>query len=170
MPTSSDRRPMLTNVLIVAATAALVLVVSTPAPATPPASPPTDALSIPATSASRPAHNAGDAAHVDPSATASSETIGARGLRVHIDEHGRPTTPPSSAPVVGDAPYRAAVTAAPLVERDAPGGGTGIDLDERYHLQNVAHIGADGQAVVDCAAPPGRFQRGQAATATAGAR
>jgi hypothetical protein len=162
---------MLTNVLIVAATVALVLVGSTPAPATPPASPPTNALAIPATSAPCPAPDASDAVHVDPTATDSSETTGARGMRVHIDEHGRPMTPPpSSAPVAGDASFRTAVTAAPLVERDAPGGGTGIDLDERYHLQNVARIGADGQVVVDCAAPSGRFQRGSTATVTAGAR
>ena len=75
------------------------------------------------------------------------------GMRVYLDEDGRPTVPPTASPHVFVAPQVSRPTApeiAPLTEIDAPGGGKMVILDGRFQSYSTARITADGTVLVEC--------------------
>jgi hypothetical protein len=75
------------------------------------------------------------------------------GMRVYLDEDGRPTVPPAASSHVFVAPQvsrPAAPEIAPLTEIDAPGGGKMVILDGRFQPYSTARITADGTVLVEC--------------------
>jgi hypothetical protein len=126
MRTVIPTRSAVARGLVIAAAAGLALLVSTPAPATPP--------------------GAGAAAsHHGAPATA-------EGYRVELDASGAPLTPrEGSAPVAAPA-ATAAVPAGrlPLIETKTAAGGTGVILDERFHRHAAARIETDGRVEIEC--------------------
>jgi hypothetical protein len=126
MRTVIPSRSAVTRGLVIAAAAGLALLVSTPAPATPPGvGGGTSRQNAPATS---------------------------EGFRVELDASGAPVTPPEgTAPVT--APAATATVPAerlPLIETKTAAGGTGVVLDERFHRHVGARIEADGQVGIEC--------------------
>ena len=74
------------------------------------------------------------------------------GMRVYLDEDGRPT-PPTASSNVFVAPQvsrPAAPEIAPPTEIDAPGGGKMVILDGRSQPYSTARITADGTVLVEC--------------------
>jgi hypothetical protein len=89
-------------------------------------------------------------------------------MRVYLDEHGRPTVPPRDAHHVAAPSTSRAVSAdeEPLIELDAPGGGTMVRLGDRFRSYSVARLGADGRLTIECVGSEHRHaQRGTGAGA-----
>ena len=74
------------------------------------------------------------------------------GMRIDLDEHGRPIVPPPDAPPEQAPPQVPARSALRPVPEPAPGGGEMIRND-RVHYSR-ARVGKDGRITVDCV--PGR--------------
>jgi hypothetical protein len=94
-------------------------------------------------------------AEVERAVTVSPEVAGGpRGMRVHLDEQGRPTTPPAQAArAAAQASQSSTVQAAgpvDLVELDTPRGGKMVVLDGAFQPYSVAHIRPDGTVAVGC--------------------
>ena len=81
------------------------------------------------------------------------------GMRVYLDEQGRPIAPPPEAPAVEPPPPQLPARKAPrpVLER-APGGGEMIRNDHVDYSRH--HLGKDGRGTVDCV--PGRAGTGAA--------
>ena len=81
------------------------------------------------------------------------------GMRVYLDEQGRPIAPPPEGPAVEPPPPQLPARKAPraVLER-APGGGEMIRNDHVDYSRH--HLGKDGRGTVDCV--PGRAGTGAA--------
>src|SRR5436309_839442 len=74
------------------------------------------------------------------------------GMRIHLDEHGRPTVAPPApptAPAPARVPRRRALRAVPQA---APGGGEMIQNDHVHY--SVGRVGKDGHVTADCLHAP----------------
>jgi hypothetical protein len=94
-------------------------------------------------------------ANVEGAVTRSPEAAGGpHGMRIHLDEQGRPTLPPANATrtAVQASQSSAVQTAAPvdLVELDTPRGGKMVVLDGAFQPYSVARIRPDGTVAVGC--------------------
>jgi hypothetical protein len=79
------------------------------------------------------------------------QTDAPRGMRIHLDEQGRPIAPPAndSRAAVGSSNVIAAPPAE-LEELDTPRGGKMVVLDGRFQPYSVARIRSDGTLAVGC--------------------
>jgi hypothetical protein len=78
------------------------------------------------------------------------------GMRIYLDEDGRPTLPPVDPPGVSRARQTSRPMAAepePLPEIEGPGGGTMVILDGRFQSHSTARITEDGTLSVECKRP-----------------
>ena len=129
---SNPTRSALAQGVVITAAAGVLLLLSTPVPASSP-----DGCTA----------NASSCSAIPSAATA--------GYRVELDEAGKPVVPTgghastATAPAVTGA-ARAGASPAYLLEQNVPGAGVGVAVGTTFHTYSVARIGADGRAVVDC--------------------
>jgi hypothetical protein len=73
------------------------------------------------------------------------------GMRIQLDDQGRPMATPegSSSPAAPQAGQAARTRSQPTVEQDAPGGGRMI-VNDRLRTMTVGRVGADGHVTVEC--------------------
>jgi hypothetical protein len=92
-------------------------------------------------------------ADVERAAARSSEAAGGpRGMRIHLDEQGRPTMPPPAKDARAAVQASTVQAAAPvdLVELDTPRGGKMVVLDGAFQPYSVARVRPDGTVAVGC--------------------
>jgi len=91
------------------------------------------------------------ATETDDATHAPARVDASRGMRIHLDEQGRPIAAPANDSRA--AVRSSSVTAAPpadLVELDTPRGGKMVVLDGRFQPHSVARIRSDGTLAVGC--------------------
>ena len=74
--------------------------------------------------------------------------VPAGGMKIHLDDHGKPVVPPPAAPFAPAAPRLRTRAAVRPVAEPAPGGG---EMIRNGHVAySVGHVGKDGRLTADC--------------------